>query len=109
MNSQHPWPDDEDGEVLTALLEDGLDFDSEHDIDFNVEFESWPPPAEAMNWLASRFESVELIEPDDDFDGYVLVQVRARPSYDLIVQVQREVSQALSAHGGICDSWGILH
>ena len=82
---------------------------SDKHLDFNVEFESWPPPAEAMNWLASRFESVELIEPDDDFDGYVLVQVRARPSYDLIVQVQREVSQALSAHGGICDSWGILH
>lgn len=104
------WPDDVDGDVLRRFEEDGFDFSKPIDIEFNIDFESWPPPAEFMGKLKALHPAAELVEPgegdDEDDEGYVQVVVHDRLGYELVMRVQRELSALAAPYGGVCDSWG---
>jgi hypothetical protein len=103
------WPDDADGDVLRRLERNGFDFSKPVAIDFNVDFDAWPPPDSALELLKERFGEIDVIEPEDEGSGYVCFQVTSRLSYELVTSVQRSVSLALASNGGQCDSWGVLH
>lgn len=103
------WPEDVDGDVFRRLQARGFDFSSPHQIDFDVDFTSWPPPTEAVRWLKKEYGDVQIYEGDEDIDGYVQFKITAILIYDLVISTQRRVSQALAHYGGTCESWGVLH
>lgn len=83
------WPDDADGDVLRRLEEDGFDFAKPWLIDFNVDFASWPPMAEAVAVLKHRYPNAAVREPDGDHPGYIQFRVQAVVSYDLVLKLQQ--------------------
>lgn len=101
-------PNDADGDVLRALEEDGFDFSEKCLIDFNVEFESWPPHSEAMSILSKKYPNIKLCKPSDEYAGYVLVQIQDLLSYELVTRVQAEITNLMKPYGGRCDSWGVM-
>jgi hypothetical protein len=101
------WPDDADGDVMRRLDESGFDFSGPHEIDFNVDFFDWPPSQDALDRLRP-FGTPELVSPDENGPGYVLIQVQAKLTYELVTSMQRRVSNAMAPYGGICESWGVL-
>ena len=103
------WPNDADGDVLRRLKAAGFDFNQSHVIDFNVDFHTWPPSADAIDLLRSRFGKIELIEPEEETSGYVQLQVSDRVSYELVSSIQRSVTSAMAPFNGVCESWGVLH
>lgn len=109
MNNVATWPDDADGDVLRALESKGFDFGTEYSIDFNVDFEEWPPHRDAIAWLQSRYGTVQIFEPEGDFNGYAHFKVEARLSYTLVTRTQAEVTTQLERFGGVCETWGVLH
>ena len=78
------WRDDADGDVLRRLEEDGFDFAQPRLIDFNVDFDNWPPMAEAVAVLKQRYPNATVREPDGDHPGYVQIRIKAVVSYDLV-------------------------
>lgn len=110
MGSGRQWPDDVDGDVLRRFDEDGFDFSKPVDIEFNIDFEPWPPSDEFMQKLRAVHPGAEVIEPgdgdDEDDDGYIQVVVNDRLSYELVMRVQRELTALAAPYGGVCDSWG---
>jgi hypothetical protein len=102
------WPDDADGDVMRSLEDSGFDFSREHAIDFNVDFEDWPPPDEALLAIRRKFPDAEVYEPEDEDPGYVLFQVRAPVSYELVMRVQRETTELMAPFDGRCEFWGVL-
>ena len=102
------WPDDVDGDVLRRFQQDGFDFSKAVNIDFNIDFKTWPPPAEFMAKLAGQYPGAKLVQPDkdDDGEGYVLIVVHELLSYELVVGVQSELTALAAPYGGKCDSWG---
>ena len=52
------WPNDTDGDVLRRLEQDGFDFTRTHEIDFIVDFDSWPPPKKAISLLSEKYGNV---------------------------------------------------
>jgi hypothetical protein len=102
------WPQDVDGDVFRRMQASGFDFEKPCDIDFNIDFDTWPPADEFLNLLRNRFSKVELFEPDQNGDGYVQVVVHAPLTYELVMSVQSSVSQLASPFKGICESWGAL-
>jgi hypothetical protein len=106
---QTSWPTDADGDVLRRLASAGFDFGVEHDIDFNVDLDQWPPSPSCLSWLSAQFDNVYQHDPSDDFPGYIRVVVRARVTYQLVTETQRQISGALSKYGAVCESWGVLH
>ena len=102
------WPADPDGDVFRRLQAQGFTFSEPHAIDFNVDFNEWPPPQEAIIALRSQHPNLEVVEPDADSPGYVLFQVVGKVSYELVTSVQRSASSLVAKFGGVCESWGVL-
>ena len=102
------WPEDADGDVFRRLREHSFDFAQPYAVDYNVDFEAWPPSAEAVTWLEREFGRVCLHPPTVDFGGYAQFQVRGPVTYVGVTSIQRRVSAAMMVHGGICESWGVM-
>jgi hypothetical protein len=103
------WPSDVDGDVLRAMEEGGFDFSKPAVIDFNIEFETWPPPKAAVDILAREYPNLQINEPYDDFPGDITFQVCDLVTYDLVMRVQREVTDLMTSFGGRCECWGVLY
>ena len=104
------WPNDVDGDVLRRLDAHHFDFSKPSLVDFNIDFEHWPPKPEAIEVLKSHFSSIELVNPDDDFDdgGYVLICIEDIVSYELVINTQNMLTELMRPFGGWCESWGVM-
>ena len=101
------WPDDADGGVFRRLVEHGFDFSKSHTVDYNVDFDAWPPPSEAIATLRSIYGAVELYDPDEFGQGYAQFKAHGPVTYEAVTSVQRRTSSAMASFGGICESWGV--
>jgi hypothetical protein len=102
------WPDDADGDVLRRLTASGFDFANSWPVDFDVDFESWPPVPAALELLGLMFGEV-FVYPPEAGAGYVQFKVVGRVTYELVTSVQLRATSAMSPYGGVCESWGVLH
>lgn len=103
------WPDDADGDVLRRMRSRGFDFSKEYVIDFNVDFDDWPPPPGALQALQSSFPGASIYEDSDSGDRFVLFKVKSILTYDFVVGTQAKASNLVQKYAGRCDSWGVLH
>ena len=109
------WPNDADGDVLRRLEAVNFDFTKEYSVDFNVDFDSWPPPQQAVDLLKSKYENVRVIEPDEEaleegeFNGYIEFQIYNRVNYEFVIRIQKEVTRIMRNFGGWCNSWGLMY
>ena len=103
------WPADSDGDVLRRMQASGFDFSKTHSIDFNVDFENWPPPQVALDLLRAQYGDIELFDPDERGMGYVLFRVVALATYELVTSVQKDATSGMKPYGGVCESWGVLY
>ncbi len=102
------WPDNADGDVFRRLEASGFDFTARHVVDYNVDFNSWPPPEEAVAILRREFGNVAIHEPEENFGGYLQLQENGLVSYDRVIAVQASVTSAMAPYGAVCESWGVL-
>lgn len=102
------WPETADGDVFRRLQASQFDFSLVNEIDFNVDFEIWPPSPEAMRWLKTEYKHVAEFPAEDHFDGYVQLKVIEKLTYELVLFTQDRISTAMSEYGGVCESWGVL-
>jgi uncharacterized protein YciU (UPF0263 family) len=105
--SSNKWPNDADGDALRRLEENGFNFDKPYNVDFQIEFQEWPPSKIALDCLKEHYSNIELIEPDDDFEGYVEIKIEAHLTYDFVISVQEKISEMLKDCGGKCEAWGV--
>ena len=103
------WPNDADGDVFRRLQSRGFDFHREYLVDFDVEFESWPPAAGAIDLLRKEYPSTVVYDETDERSGYVQFQVHGRVTYEMVTRVQAMISALMAPFGGKCESWGVLH
>lgn len=100
------WPQDADGDVLKRMQASGFDFSRPVDIDFNVDFDNWPPAQKCVDLLRAQFRNLKVREPNDH-RGYVQIVVNAILTYDLVMFMQSTVSEMAAPFGGVCESWGV--
>ena len=101
------WPDDADGDALRRIRNDGVDLSVEHLVDFQIDFDSWPPDEAALDLLRERYSVVEVCPPEEGDDGYVEVSLEMILGYDEVVGMQQTLSSLLAPYGGRCDAWGM--
>lgn len=105
---QRVWPSDVDGDVFRRLDAARFDFSKEVDIDFNIDFKTWPPSPDLIRSLEKQFANVKVYTPDSDGDGYVQVSLRTLVTYDLVMSMQATLTGLAATDGGVCESWGVL-
>lgn len=103
------WPDTADGDVFRSLETKGFDFAKPAKIDFEIDFDIWPPPDEAIAGILSEYPDAKVFPPEDGHAGYVHVQQDAVLTYEFVVMRQVEITELVKAFGGVCEAWGVLH
>jgi|SRR5581483_3884573 len=98
------WPNGADGDVLRKLNDGGFDFSQPTLIEFEVDFQSWPPSPLAFATLSRHYPSLTRHEPDDEDEGYLQLQVYALVTYELVTNVQNEVTELRAPFRGECCS-----
>ena len=99
------WPQDEEGDLFPSPEQGGLDFAADILVDSNVDAGA---PAAMLDAIGAVLE----IYPDagiGEEDNYFVVQLIARLTYDLVIEVQRKLTAATAKFSGRCDSWAVLH
>ena len=108
------WPNTADGDVFRRLEADNFDFSQVVDIDINIDFDDWPLSEECIRSIHDIWPDAKIIDPDDeDLEegndiGWVTFQIRDRLTYEMIVNVQKDVSEKMKRFGGRCESWGVF-
>ncbi len=102
------WPDTIDGDVFRRMQDSNFDFSKKYKIDFNVDFESWPPSEEMFRKLQKAFANVRYIEPEGEYDGYIAIHIYEKLTYKLVMNIQKEISDLVKKYSGICESWGVM-
>ena len=102
------FPNDADGDVLRRLESSGLDFSKSYEVDYIVDFTSWPPIEEAIRELF-QFGDPEIFDPDEQGGGYVRVIANQQISYETVTSMQARISAAMARFDGVCEAWGVLH
>jgi hypothetical protein len=97
------WPNNADGDVMRSLQAGGFNFDREVEIDFNIDFDEWPPDSSVTGMLQNKLPSAVISVEE----GCLLVQVRARLTYQFVINMQAELTALSDPFGGICESWGV--
>jgi hypothetical protein len=93
--------------LLRRMNSQGFDFSLSTLIYFNVCFEMWPPPREAITVLSRRYGNLTIHEPVGCIPGDVTFQIYDRVSYELVTRVQRGVTRLVGLFSGRCESWGV--
>jgi len=123
------WPDTKDGKLFKRLERQGVNFSKPHYIEFNVDFEHWPPPLTVITQLKSKFGNVNVFEPtyieegqeqslegldqsqeglDQPQEGYIALKTFTKVTYEFVITTQQEITDAMRPYGGYCNTWGIL-
>lgn len=103
------WPENADGDVLREMQQAGFKFSKPCLIDFNIDFEEWPPTEAAVRILERQYPSVKIYEPTSESEGYIQLQLFELLSYGLVVKTQEYVTELMAPYGGTCESWGVLY
>ncbi len=94
--------------MFRRLEADGFNFSVPHNIDFNIDFDAWPPSPELIKLLRQQYPNLKVFEPDGKGKGYVLFVIE-QLTYELVMFVQSSVSELAAPFGGVCESWGVMH
>ncbi len=103
------WPENVDGEVLRRMQKSGFDFSKPCLIDFDIDFEKWPPAREAITAIEREYPSAIVYEPTAEFSGYIEFQIYGCLTYELVTTTQTYVTALMKPYDGVCDCWGVLH
>ncbi len=109
------WPDDVNGQVFSSLEEHGFDFEKEHLIDINLDFDHWPLSEEELAYVKTLYPDAVVINPKEGEDigngvdvGFMQFQVTSKLSYEYITNLQKQITENISKVGGWCNSWGVM-
>ena len=91
--------------MLRRLFAKGLDFSKSYVVEFNVDFEVWPPPLEALQILQAEFSGAEVCEDTECGGGCVLFKLISKLTYNLVIETQAKATELVDQYGGRCESW----
>jgi hypothetical protein len=104
------FPDDENGDVLRRMQDNGDDFTKARDIDFTVVF----PDQVSAQQFCIHFQgrgyksSVELTHCSPELPRDVVVVNHMSPSHKKITEFEAELETTASKFGGRNDGWGCI-
>jgi len=58
--------------------------------------------------LQDKYPAIQIINPDDEYDGYITFKIFDELTYYLVMSIQKDISELVKPYGGICESWGVL-
>ncbi|QYK07781.1 ribonuclease E inhibitor RraB [Shewanella mangrovisoli] len=104
------FPDDDNGKMLAAMAEAGIDLTKALDVDFFLVFDDQRDAESALEELAnSDLEGeVELNLNDELGKWEIIVCINMVPDYDDLVEQETILNDFAVEFGGMTDGWGVM-
>ncbi len=104
------YPDDDNGKMLQAMAESGIDLTKSLDVDFFLVFEDKRDAESALEDLVAREEEGELeINFNEELEKWeLIVTLNMVPEYEAIVAREVALNEFASEYDGMTDGWGVM-
>lgn len=106
------FPDDDNGNVLWQMVEDGNDLNEPHEFEFSIVFKEQSDIEKCALHLLHQEQKVSLFQEDQHTEGsdlWVLnIHVTMTPEYDDIQDLEQWFTHIAQNFGGDYDGWGCM-
>lgn len=108
------YPDDADGDVLSAIAESGIDMTQPLTIEFVIDTSSEQNARAIEKDLVAAGHPAEAVFEEGDAEvgieeGWVvMIELEMVPEYERLVELQKTFNEFAAAHGGQVDGWGAM-
>lgn len=104
------FPDDDNGDVLWQMQQDGDDLSESHEIEFSIAFSSQELAEKCALYLLKEEQKISLFEEDDaDIAEWIItIYVYMEPDYSDIVDLEEWFTKIAKEYNGEYDGWGCM-
>ncbi|WOT04055.1 ribonuclease E inhibitor RraB [Shewanella youngdeokensis] len=104
------FPDDDNGKMLQAMADAGIDLSVALDVDFFLVFDDQRDAESALEELGNSDldGEIELLLNDDSGKWELIVCLNMVPDYDTIVEQELNLHEFAQEFGGATDGWGVM-
>ena len=106
------FPENDNGNVLWQMVEDGNDLSEPHEVEFSIIFEKQEQAEKCALSLLHQEQKISLYQEEEHSDGsdmWVLnIHVNMMLEYEDIADLEEWMQQNAQASGGEYDGWGCM-
>lgn len=104
------FPDDDNGNVLWQMAEDGDDLDEAHEIEYSIAFKTQELAEKCALYLLKEEQKISLFydEESEIKDWIITIYVYMEPEYSDIVDLEEWFTKIAEQYNGEYDGWGCM-
>ncbi|MCO8102980.1 ribonuclease E inhibitor RraB [Acinetobacter indicus] len=104
------FPDDDNGNVLWQMHEDGDDLDEAHEIEYSIAFTDQEQAERCALFLLNEEQKISLFQDDDSSvtEWIITIYVYMEPAYADIVDLEEWFTKIANQFQGEYDGWGCM-
>lgn len=104
------FPDDDNGNVLWQMVEDGDDLTELHEIEFSIAFHDQKNAEQCVLYLLYQEQKVSLFQDDsvEPNEWVITIFVNMEPEYSDIVDLEQWFASIAEKFQGEYDGWGCM-
>ena len=106
------FPEDDNGEILWQMQQDGDDLTEVHEIEFTLAFSNQQQAEQCALHLLHEEQRISLHEDDNEekqqAEWIVVVYIHMEPEYQDIVDLEQWFSHIAQQYQGEYDGWGCM-
>ncbi len=102
------YPDDDNGNVLWQMHQDGDDLTVAHEIEYSIAFQKEENADQCAIYLLKEEQKISLFEDEESGEWIITIYVYMEPEYADIVDLEEWFSKIASQFNGEYDGWGCM-
>ena len=104
------FPDDENGNVLWQMHQDGDDLQEAHEIEFSIAFADEAQADRCALHLLKEEQKISLFQDEESetLEWIITIYVYMEPAYEDIVDLEQWFSKIAAQFQGEYDGWGCM-
>ena len=104
------FPDDDNGDVLWQMFQDGDDLSESHEIEYSIAFLSKDKAEKCALFLLQEEQKISLFvdEESESAEWIITIYVYMEPEYEDIVDLEEWFTKIANDYDGEYDGWGCM-
>lgn len=102
------FPDDDNGNVLWQMAQDGDDLTVAHEIEYSIAFKEQELAEKCALYLLQEEQKISLFVDEETNEWFITIYVYMEPDYSDIVDLEEWFSKIATQFEGEYDGWGCM-
>ena len=104
------FPNDDNGDVLWQMAQDGDDLTEAHEIEYSIAFTDKAKAEQCALFLLHEEQKISLFidEESENQEWIITIYVYMEPEYSDIVDLEEWFTKIANEHSGEYDGWGCM-